>query len=338
LEAFDFSDVKNLLKTPKSILLTSHHSPDGDALGASLALYNFLIKMGHKVNVVVPNAYPDFLNWMPGQENILIYEKDKKVCDSLFQSCEILFSLDYNAPMRIGDASEAFKKSGAVKILIDHHVEPEIGAYDFIHSKTDISSTSEFIYELMKYLSRDLIDKPISECIYTGIMTDTGSFSFNCNYVRTFEIVAELYKTGMDGARINRLIYANNTESRLRLLGYSLSQKLKVIPEYHTAYIFLSKEELNKYHFKDGDTEGLVNYALSIEGIRFAALFSERTNKIRVSLRSVGEFSVNRFAKKHFEGGGHRNAAGGDSFISMNKTLEKFEKLLTDYASELSVP
>jgi phosphoesterase RecJ-like protein len=272
---------------------------------------------------------------MPGQENILIYDNEKLLCDELFQSANVLFSLDYNAPSRIGDASEAFVKSNATKVLIDHHINPESEVYNFCYSKTDITSTSELVYELMDYLAANLIDKSIAECIYTGIMTDTGSFSYNCNYVRTFEIVAELYKTGIDGQRINRLIYANNTESRLRLLGFSLSQKLKVITEYHTAYIYLSKQDLLSYNYKDGDTEGLVNYALSIEGIRFAALFSEREDKIRVSFRSVGEFSVNRFARAHFEGGGHRNAAGGDSFIDMDKTLEKFERLLAKYTSEL---
>ncbi len=336
MEIFDFSGVKNILETPKKILLTSHKGPDGDALGSSLALYHFLSKMGHEVNVMVPNTYPDFLNWMPGQENIIIYEKEKALCDQLFQTVDVLFSLDYNAPSRIGDASEAFIKSSAVKVLIDHHIDPDLEAYNFIYSKTAITSTSEMVYELMEYLSPKLIDKPIAECIYTGIMTDTGSFSYNCNYVRTFEIVAELYKTGMDGQRINRLIYANNTESRLRLLGFSLSQKLKVIPKYHTAYIFLTTQDLKHYNYKDGDTEGLVNYALSIEGIQFAALFSERQDKIRISFRSVGEFSVNHFAREHFDGGGHRNAAGGDSFIGMDKTLEKFERLLAEYASELN--
>ncbi len=335
MEIFDFSGVKNLLETPKKILLTSHKGPDGDALGSSLALYHFLIKLGHNVNVMVPNSYPDFLKWMPGQENIILYENDKSLSDQLFQSVDMLFSLDYNAPSRIGDAAEAFKNSKATKILVDHHIDPDLDSYDLVYSKTTITSTSEMVFELMDYLSADLIDKPIAECIYTGIMTDTGSFSYNCNYVRTFEIVARLYETGLDGQRINRLIYANNTESRLRLLGFSLSQRLNVIPEYHTAYIYLSKQDLLKYKYKDGDTEGLVNYALSIEGIQFAALFSEREDKIRISFRSVGEFSVNQFARNHFEGGGHRNAAGGDSFIDMDKTLEKFERLLAEYANEL---
>ncbi len=335
MDIFDFSGVKNLLELPKKILLTSHKGPDGDALGSSLALYHFLKKMGHDVNVMVPNSYPDFLKWMPGQENVIIYESDQKRCDHLFQTVDILFSLDYNAPNRIGDATDAFTQSKAIKVLIDHHIDPDLDSYNFSYSKTAITSTSELVFELMDYLSADLIDKSIAECIYTGIMTDTGSFSYNCNYVRTFEIVARLYETGMDGQRINRLIYANNTESRLRLLGFSLSQRLKVIPEYHTAYIYLTKQDLKDYNYKDGDSEGLVNYALSIEGIKFAALFSERGDKIRISFRSVGEFSVNHFARNHFDGGGHRNAAGGNSFLEINKTLVEFERLLVEYKSEL---
>jgi len=336
LETFDFSAFKKLLLTPKKILLTSHTNPDGDALGSSLALYHFLKKTGHDVMVMVPDSFPEFLFWMPGQKEIMIFEEDKNKYAEYFSNCDILISLDYNAPNRLGkEPAELFKSSKATKVLIDHHIDPEYKSYDLCYTTTDISSTSEMVFELIEFLSPKLIDKDIAACIYAGIMTDTGSFSYNCNYPRMFEIVANLYKTGMDGQQINRLVYANNSEARLRLLGYSLSRKLKVIDEHHTAYIALTKKELEEFSYQSGDTEGLVNFALSIKGIKFAALFSERDNKIRISFRSAGDFSVNDFARKHFEGGGHKNAAGGDSFIPMDKTLEKFERLLNEYKNEL---
>jgi phosphoesterase RecJ-like protein len=336
LETFDFSAFKKLLLTPKKILLTSHTNPDGDALGSSLALYHFLKKTGHDVMVMVPDRFPEFLYWMPGQKEIKIFEENKEQYAEHFANCDILVSLDYNAPSRLGkEPAKFFNSSKATKVLIDHHIDPDYNSYDLCYSTTNISSTSEMVFELIEFLSPSNLDEDIASCIYAGIMTDTGSFSYNCNYYSTFEIVAHLYKTGMDGQKINRLVYATNSESRVRLLGYSLSSKLKVVEPYHTAYIALTKKELEEFKYQSGDTEGLVNFALSIKGIKFAALFSERDNKIRISFRSAGDFSVNDFARKHFEGGGHKNAAGGDSFIPMDKTLEKFERLLAEYNNEL---
>jgi phosphoesterase RecJ-like protein len=299
-------------------------------------MYHFLKLSGHDVNVIVPNSYPDFLVWMPGQEKILIYEENKKLCDELFKFSDILFSLDYNAPSRLGMAAGSFKKAKGIKVLIDHHIQPETKTYDHIFSTIDISSTSEIVYEFMYQINSGLINKSMAECIYAGIMTDTGSFSYACNYERTFGIVADLYKSGIDGVKINRLVYATFSENRLRLLGYALSEKLKVLPEYSTAHISLTRKELKHFNYQVGDTEGLVNYALSIKGIKFAALFTERKDKIRISLRSVGEFSVNSLANKHFEGGGHKNAAGGDSFLTLDETLKKFERLLPEYEGQLS--
>ncbi len=335
MEAFDFSEVKYLFKSKKRIFLTAHSNPDGDAIGAVLALYHFFLQAGHEVYAMAPNRFPDFLSWMKGKEHVLIYEEQKTRCDELMGSADVLFSLDYNSPNRIGVAEESFTKAKGTKILIDHHIEPDKAAYDHCFSTTQISSTSELVYLFMKALDDCLINKAIGECVYAGIMTDTGSFSYNCNYETTFTIVSELISKGLDATRINRLVYSTNTESRLRLLGYSLSEKLMVLPEYHTAYISLDKQELQKYNYKTGDTEGLVNYALSIEGIRFAALFTERKDKIRASFRSVGNFSVNAFAKEHYEGGGHKNAAGGDSFVSMDQTIKQFERLLVEYGEFL---
>lgn len=336
LNPLDFKVVAPLFSEPKKIFITSHSNPDGDAVGSALALHHFFMADGHDVHVMVPNAFPDFLNWLPGQEKVLLYEHSKSLCDRYFKEADVLFSLDYNAPSRIGDASESFTRSQATKILIDHHIEPDRDAYDHCFSTTKTSSTSELVYQFMQHLGKEKINLPIAENIFAGIMTDTGSFSYNCNYVTTFHIAAELIALGVDAGRINRQVYASNNETRIRLLGYALDRKLTVVPDFHTAFIALTREELDQFNFQTGDTEGLVNYALSIRNVRFAALFTEKDNKIRISFRSNGSFSVNDFARKHFEGGGHKNAAGGDSFLTMDQTIETFIRLLDEYKEELT--
>ncbi len=336
METIDFSAVGHLFSTSRKVFITSHSNPDGDAIGSALALYHFMLAAGHEAHVMVPNAFPDFLAWLSGHEQILIYEQARERCDALIREADILFALDYNSPSRIGEVSGPFMKAGGIKILIDHHIDPETEVYDHCFSTTEVSSTSELVYRFMEDTDSLLIDKDMAEAIYVGIMTDTGSFSYNCNYESTFAIVARLIRHGIDTNRISRLVYSNNTESRLRLLGYALSSKLTVLPEYRTAFIALTREELARFSHRTGDTEGLVNYALSIKGIRFAALFTEREDKIRISFRSTGDFSVNDFARRHFLGGGHRNAAGGDSFAPMDQTLEEFIRLLKEYRNTLS--
>jgi phosphoesterase RecJ-like protein len=332
----DFSEIKELLTPNKKIAIVSHTNPDGDSMGSSLGLFHFLKAYGCEPVVVVPNEYPDFLAWMPGEESILLCTKDKKRAKKTLAEADIIFCLDHNAPSRVGEMEETFKKAGGIKIMIDHHVNPDLNAYDFTFSTTQTSSTSELIFDMMSQLAPQLINKTISECIYVGIMTDTGSFSYSCNSEKTFRTVAELFKNGIDGVKIHRLVYDTFSEMRLRLLGYCLSEKLVVLPEFHTAYIWLTRDELDRFEFKTGDTEGVVNYALGIKGIKFAALFTEKENKIRISFRSTGNFEANTFARTHFEGGGHKNAAGGDSFVPMKETLEKFEKLLVEYKDKLS--
>lgn len=335
MNKLDISEIKELLSTKKKILITSHSNPDGDALGSGLAMMHFLNQFDHEVKFMVPNSFPDFLHWMPGREKILIFEKEKQSTINLMESVDILFSLDYNTPSRLGEAGEIFKKANGTKILIDHHIDPDVNEYDFVLSTVDTTSTSELVYDFISAIDPTKLNIEIAECLYTGIMTDTGSFSYACNYEKTFRIVAELHKLGLDGVKINRLVYNTYSENRLRLLGFALSEKLVVHPEFATAYISLTKEELDKYDYKAGDTEGLVNYALSIKGIKLAALFTEKTKKIRISFRSVGKFSVNELARKHYQGGGHKNAAGGDSFLSMEETLRTFERLLSEYKNEL---
>lgn len=336
MNTLDFSKISPLLSSKKRILIVGHTSPDGDALGASLALYNFLQDEKYELSVVVPTAYPDFLAWMPGQENIMVYEREKEECDALFQNAEVIFAMDHNKPSRLGIATKAFEDSNAFKIMIDHHIDPDESAYDLVYSTIDTSSTSELVFDFLKLYRPEQITKKVAECIYVGIMTDTGSFSYACNSEKTFRIVADLFRLGIDGIHIHRLIYDTFSESRMRLLGYCLSEKLVVNHQLNTAYISLTKAELERFNFTPGDTEGIVNYSLAIKGIRFAALFTEKEDKIRISFRSADSFNVNLFARNHFEGGGHKNAAGGNSFEQMDKTLKEFERLLLEYKEDLS--
>lgn len=336
LENTDFAKVKELLLVPRNILITSHTNPDGDAIGASLALYGYLTLKGHTVRVMVPDSFPSFLAWMPWHEKILVFTNQKEECLKAISEAEVLFSVDYNSLDRIGEASEAAKASQAVKLLLDHHKLPA-PHFDLMMSRTAVSSTAELAYEFIAAMGdQDMVSKEIAECIYVGITTDTGSYSYACNYVRTYEIVAELFRKGIDGEHIHRLVYDTYSESRLRLLGYALSQKLVVIPEYHTAFISLTKEELDRFEYEVGDTEGVVNYALSINGINLAALFSERDNVIRASFRSKGLFKCDTLARDHFDGGGHANAAGAYSYVSMDETIKKFKALLPAYKEQLS--
>ncbi len=331
----DYSSVTEILKQSKNILITSHTNPDGDAIGSSLALYNLLNKLGFNVSACIPNNIPGFLKWMTNCDKILIYKNDSEKIKKAAEEAEIIFCLDYNDLHRLEGMSESIINSKAVKILIDHHPEVK-NDVDYKFSTTETSSTSELIYEFIKGIGyEDLIDKEIAECIYAGIITDTGSLSYLCNCKSTYLIIAKLIGLGIDGKRIHQLVYDTFSENRIRLLGYSLCERLQVLKEYSTAYIYLSRVDLKKYKYQVGDTEGLVNYALSIEGIRFAALFTERGNVVRISFRSKDNFKVNDFAIKHFEGGGHDNAAGANSYISLEKTIEKFENLLLEYKKQL---
>lgn len=327
--------VFNLLSSSSKIVITTHHRPDGDAMGSSLGLYNYLLKKGHKVQVITPSDYPDFLFWLPGNNQVLNYEIAKTECDSFIKDADIIFCLDFNWINRVETMKDSLLNSQAKKILIDHHLDPE-NAFDIIFSYSDACSTCELIYDFILALKDDiLIDKAIAECLYCGIMTDTNSFRFFSMKASTHRIIANLIDAGAENYRIHERVYDNSNESRTRLLGYSLLEKLVVIKEYNTAYIFLSEDELNKFNFKSGDTEGLVNYALGIEGIRLAAFFSEREGVIKISFRSKNDFSVKELSSKYFGGGGHRNASGGYSNESLNDTIKKFLEILPLYRNQL---
>lgn len=274
---------------------------------------------------------------MPGNDKVIVYRHNEEKADALISRADLIFCLDYNALHRTVEMEESLRKGSAIKILIDHHLEPVLDDFDFYLSVVQTSSTSELVYRFINGCSwLDLIDQDIATCLFVGIMTDTGSYSFACNYPDTFLITASLIRTGINPEQVHRLVYDTYSENRLRLLGYCLSEKLTIMPEISTAYIALSKAELERFHHQVGDTEGIVNYALSVENIKLAVLLTERKDRIRLSLRSKGDLSVNRIAREHFNGGGHINAAGGDSFISLDETIVKLKQVLMQYKEDIN--
>jgi phosphoesterase RecJ-like protein len=335
----EFSDkvqkIKILLKENTNVVITSHHNPDGDAIGSMLGLHHILKEYGIDSSMVLPNGFPDFLDWLPESKKIVNFYWKRKIAKELINNAQVLFALDYNSPARLEDMSDIFKKAAGSKILIDHHPNPE-SSFDISISDVEVSSTAELIFEFaMELGGTNLITHNAAECIFTGIMTDTGSFSYACSRPRTFEVIAQLIAKGVDLEKAQQKVYNNFSVDRMRLVGHSLGTKMKVFPEYNSAYISLSRDELNSFNHKIGDTEGLVNYPLSIKGIVFSALFVENTNFIKVSLRSRGEFPVNKVCEEFFHGGGHMNAAGGKSFVSMEETEKIFEKVMEKYQSIL---
>jgi phosphoesterase RecJ-like protein len=325
---FDFSQAFDFIDKAAHICIVGHVNPDGDALGAGLGLYLALKSIGKKVDVIMPNEFPDFLQWLPDTNKILLYSKQKKKIQSIFDKADLIISVDHNSPGRAGNLSPFITNSKARKILFDHHIQPDIASYDEIYQTENISSTSELIFHFLNAHKKIVINRDIASCIYTGIMTDTGSFSYACHTPDTYFIASKLQELGADIESIHQYVYFNYPENRMRLLGYSLSNKLVVRSEHKTAYIYLSLDELHRFNYQPGDTEGLVNWALSLEGVKFAALFKERLGKIRISFRSQGEFSVNTFAEKYFSGGGHKHAAGGDCKKTLKDTIAYFESLL----------
>ncbi|MGB3606604.1 DHH family phosphoesterase [Psychroserpens sp.] len=332
----DITHIKSLLHSPKAIVIIPHKNPDGDAIGSTLGLYHYLKKHNHEAVIIAPNEYPDFLKWMPGEDSILKYEYQKEYCDDKLNAADLIFTLDFNALGRIGTMEEAVTASKAIKIMIDHHQQPDDYA-TFMYSDVTMSSTCEMVFNFIEMLGDlDDLDSEMATCLYTGIMTDTGSFRFSSTTSKTHAIVGHLIEKGADNSQIHNNILDTNSYERMQLLGKALTN-LKVVPEYRTAYITLSQEELNTFNFKKGDTEGFVNYALSLKDIIFAAIFieSHQDNIIKISLRSKGDFSVNAVSRSHFQGGGHTNAAGGKSDLNLNQTIEKFISILPQYKKDL---
>lgn len=328
---------KKELSSPKKIFITTHVKPDADALGSSLGLANYLIKKGHEVTVVTPTDYPSFLDWMKGNDSVLDFSREdqkQKATDALNEA-DVIFCLDFSGLSRVNELGEMIRKSDAYIVNIDHHQDPEDFA-NFRYWSTEAAATCELIYELIVKLGdKDLIDKDIAECLYAGIMTDTGGFRHPNTTKNVHLVVAELIEIGANPSQIANWIYDSNSVNRLKFIGFAISRRLVVLEDLHTAYFAISKKDLKKYQSRTGDTEGLVNYALSLDGIKLAALFSEREDGIKISFRSSSEVAVNKFAASYFNGGGHKNAAGGKSERNLKETIEKFENLVEEHQDEL---
>ncbi len=333
----DIGSIKQLLSSPKNIVIVPHKNPDGDAIGSTLGLYHYLLKGNHNTTVLTPNDYPNFLKWIPGENTILKHDSQTKECEALIHEADILFTLDFNAFHRTGNMESVLAQSDAIKIMIDHHQAPDDYA-TYMFSDVSMSSTCEMIYHFIEMLGdTNLIDVNIATCLYTGIMTDTGSFRFLSTTSTTHRIIADLIEKGANNTEIHNNVYDTNSYNRIQLLGCALNN-LKVIPNSRAAYITLSQDELNSYNYTKGDTEGVVNYGLSLEGVVLAAIFIEDKQEgiIKISLRSKGNFSVNEMSRAHFSGGGHTNAAGGRSTLSLQETVDKFISILPQYNNALN--
>lgn len=330
-------DINKALQTAKKIVIISHYNPDGDAVGSSLAMYHYLKNEGHDVQVILPNPFPQFLQWMPGSKEILIAERHLKTAKKHLQEADMLFVMDMNAPHRSGvDLEPSISNSSAFKVLIDHHLLPNIDCNVQI-SSIATTSTCELAYQTIIKLakSKKVITKDLATCVYVGMITDTGSLSYSCNHPQTYQVLADLMKAGIDGEHIHREVYDNYSESRIKLLGLCLGQRLVILRNQSTSYMYLTKKDLADNNYVVGDTEGFVNYGLSMKGIQFTALFTERDSRIRISFRSKGNFDVSYFARTYFDGGGHKNASAAYFYGTLEEAIEKFVNVLQLYKKEL---
>ena len=333
----DLQAFKELLDSPKNIVIVTHHKPDADALGSSLGLAGYLNKKRHHVQVITPTDYPKFLFWMAGNDKVMVYNEGRqKEAQQLVKDADLIFCLDFSSLHRINELGDHVRASKAIKVLIDHHLDPE----DFAQFKswsTQAAATAELVYQLIVDLGdKDLIDAEIAEALYAGIMTDTGSFRHSNTTQNVHQVTANLIALGADTHKVSKLIYDSNSMDRVKFTGFAISERLVVLEEYNTAYMAISEQDLQRFNSKTGDTEGLVNYALSIKGIVLAALIIDRGEVIKISFRSVGSFPANQLAQENFEGGGHLNAAGGKSHLTLQETVEKFVKLLPTYQKQLT--
>ncbi len=327
-------ELKSLLSSPKDVVIVSHRNPDGDAVGASLALYHFLQHLGHALKIVFPSEYPDFLSWMPAVGKIISFDEQPEEAKKAVEEAGLFFCLDFNGLDRIDKVGELIMGNSAPKVLIDHHLDPEPFA-DFILSDTRSSSTAELIYDFIHLLNwRQYLDENVGTCIYTGIVTDTGSFKFGTS-AKLFRVVADLVELGVKDQILQDLIANNLSEKHLRLLGYCLFHRMEILEEFRTGIITLAKEDYAHFDIQRGDTEGIVNYLLRMPKVVLAVFITEQPTVVKLSLRSKGEFSVQEIAVQHFKGGGHRNASGGASFIGLKPTVRKFKELLPDYKAKL---
>ncbi|AQG81866.1 DHH family phosphoesterase [Spirosoma montaniterrae] len=333
----DIDAIGTLIGQPQTVLITTHQNPDADAMGSSLGLAGYLRKKGHHVTVVTPTDYGQNLHWLSGNEGVIDFnEKSRVQVTQLVADADVIFCLDFSALDRIRDLAPLVRQARARKVMIDHHLEPESFA-DLQLWDTSAAATAQLIFQLITALGdKELIDVPIAECLYAGLMTDTGSFRHGNTTGDVHRTAAELLDIGIDVSSIHRRIFDNVSLDKFRLLGYVLNEKLKVLPQYKFAYIMLTDSELKRYRSKTGDTEGMVNYALAVEGVVMAAILIDRVDEIRLSFRSVGDFSVRELASTHFNGGGHRNAAGGRSKLSLAETERRLLDVLPLYQQQLA--
>lgn len=326
----NIQELKQLLSIPKYIVITTHRNPDGDAVGSSLALYHYLTQFGHTIRMMAPSDFPGVLAWMPASEEILIYDTEPERCMDIVQRADLIFCLDFNSLERIDKLGEAVAEQKVPKVMIDHHLYPEPFA-DYILSDTTASSTCELIFDFLELMDhKGRISPVIGECIFTGILTDTGSFKFGTS-PKLFRVVAQLLEMGVDDYKVQDLVFNCLDEKHLRLLGYCLYKRMEILEEYKTGIITLTKKDYAHFDISRGDTEGIVNYILKLKNLKVAAFITEQPTIVKLSLRSKGEFSVQEIAKKHFRGGGHKNAAGGASYYGLGATVRKFKELLPEY-------
>ncbi|NNL01044.1 MAG: bifunctional oligoribonuclease/PAP phosphatase NrnA [Eudoraea sp.] len=333
----DVQAIKALVSKPKRIAIVPHKNPDGDAIGSSLGLWHYLKSIGQEVRVIVPNDYPRFLKWMPGTNEVLNFEKDHIAAVEYLNASDLCFTLDFNHLGRVGQMTPILEGLGATFIMIDHHQAPDNYA-EITYSDSKMSSTSEMVYNFISSLGdANKISSEIADCLYSGIVTDTGSFKYSSTTSKTHQVVADLINKGASSFEIQNKIFDTNTPDRLKLLSCAL-KNMVILKNYNTAYTILSQEELDTHNYRKGDTEGFVNYGLTIQNIRFAVIFIENKEEgiIKISFRSEGNFSVNEFARNHFHGGGHTNAAGGRSDNNMEVTIKQFEALLENYKEQLT--
>lgn len=327
--------LKNQLKLAESYVIVPHVNPDGDAIGSCLAFQRVLKNMGKKAEVVIPNGFPDFLQWLEGSDGVIDFEKEEAKAKQCFEESNTLCILDFNDFGRsegMGKLLDGFQGS---KIMIDHHPNP-VAACDLVLSYPEVSSTCELLFRICERCEMDQhIDKAAAEAIFTGMMTDTGNFSYNASSPETYYIIAHLLEKGIDKDLIHSNVYHTFSEDRWRLIGHALKDKMVILPEFKTGYISLTQKELEQFNFQPGDTEGLVNYPLMVKGIVFCVLFMEKDDLVKVSLRSKGNFSVNEFSRAHFNGGGHNNAAGGNTKLPIEQAVAKLVQLLPEYKSKL---
>jgi phosphoesterase RecJ-like protein len=323
--------LQTLLQPNTKIVITHHHNPDADASGSTLALYHYLTSKGCACTVVSPNSIPAFLKWMPGIDTVKIYEDEPEIVNQLLNEAAILFCLDFNHLSRVKSFTGSIENYKGIRVLIDHHLNPSEEAFNYGVSNAAKSSTCEMVYDyICEQGDKNKITNDIAQCIYAGTMTDTGSFRFPCTTASTHSMVASLMEIGLKPAVIHQQIFDTYEENRLRFLGYVLSKNMEIEPELHTAYFAVSAEELEKFNTSSGDTEGIVNYPLSMKNIILSTFMSEKEGEVRMSFRSKGNFDVNQFSKKYFGGGGHANASGAKSTLSLKDTLIKYKLALQE--------